>query len=131
VRSEVPQRLAVLAETGDSIWLYEAFGTRYRGLVVRIQSFEAASLFGWGADWLVAIEPAGGKLEPPLKPGRMWATFADGRETLHQSYVEEKFQVQGEDAEAITMLVAAMLGRFPALTSECDIQSHTPIRSRS
>lgn len=97
------------------VWELQAFGTRYRGVAVALPS-EAESVFGMGSDMLIAIEPAGGKLG--LHPGRMWHAFAFGHEVLAQDYVEEKFVVQGEDAEAITLLVAAMLGRKPAFRAE-------------
>ncbi|MGV0985012.1 MAG: hypothetical protein ACOYB2_10685 [Limnohabitans sp.] len=100
-------------EGGPALWTMNAFGTRYRGMVVEAGP-SAELLFGNGVDLIVVVEPAGGKRG--LYPSRMWAPFSTDRlATLAQQYVEEKFAVQGEDAVALTVLVAAMLGREPAL----------------
>jgi hypothetical protein len=111
--AQEPTKVADLPDA--SLWEAAAFGTHYRGLAVLLP-VSAERLFGLGAATLVAVEPAGGKKN--LVPARMWATFAAGQSTLHQNYVEEKFAVQGEDAVALTCLVAAMLDRTAALTPE-------------
>lgn len=101
----------VASAPGVEVWQACAFGTRYRGTILRLPS-SAVTVFGLGADWLVAVEPAGGA------PPRMWATFSDDRDVLDQMYVEEKLCVRGEDAIALTTLIAEMLGRTPYLRGD-------------
>lgn len=102
----------IVNEGGPALWQYSAFGTHYRGLLVETGP-EGPRLFGEGGDVLVAVQPAGGKRSLPT--ARMWHVFPIARlSVLHQSYVEEKFACEGEDAVAITILVATMLGREPA-----------------
>lgn len=103
-------------EGGPPIWRLEAFATIYTAMLVDIEAGGPASMHLGGLGdpvRLVIASPAGGRVHLPT--GRMWHTFGWTFGPLTQEYVEEKFVVQGADAQALTVLIAHVLGREAVL----------------